>query len=162
MPVLYRKYRPQTFDAVVGQEHITRTLGAAIAAGRVAHAYLFSGPRGVGKTTTARLIAKAVNCESAGRSTLDAERQTNARQASSIKRQAIPCNACIRCEEITAGRCVDVVEIDAATYTKVEETRSEIIEKVRIAPAVAARKVYIIDEVHMLSTASFNALLKTL
>ncbi|MDO8463344.1 MAG: DNA polymerase III subunit gamma/tau [bacterium] len=148
MPVLYRKHRPQTFEDVVGQSHVTTTLVSAIAADRVAHAYLFSGPRGVGKTTTARLLAKAVNCE-AGRGT--------AREA-----QQVPCNACPRCIEITEGRCMDVMEIDAATYTGIDAVREHIIETARFAPSVAAKKVFIIDEVHMLSTSSFNALLKTI
>ncbi|MDO8425138.1 MAG: DNA polymerase III subunit gamma/tau [bacterium] len=161
MPVLYRKHRPQTFEDVVGQEHVTRTLVAAIAAGRVAHAYLFSGPRGVGKTTTARLLAKAVNCLAPRHSEERSDEETRAKHRSK-QTLPVPCNACIRCEEITAGRCMDVVEIDAASNTQVEKVREYIIEAVRIAPAVAAKKVYIIDEVHMLSTASFNALLKTL
>lgn len=146
MTVLYRKYRPQIFKDVVGQEHVTRTLAAAIAASRVAHAYLFSGPRGVGKTTTARLLAKAVNCEA----------------GATKKTDVIPCNACMRCKEITAARCVDVIEIDAASHTGVDNVREHIIETARIVPAVATKKVFIIDEVHMLSTSAFSALLKTL
>jgi len=171
MSVLYRKYRPQTFADVVGQGHVTRTIETAIASGRVAHAYLFSGPRGVGKTTTARLLAKAVNCER--RSASDARSHPEQLRAGrggsegsrSLQRAAasdIPCNACDLCTAITEGRCVDVVEIDAASHTQVEKVREEIIETVRIVPAVAARKVFIIDEVHMLSSASFNALLKTI
>ena len=144
MPVLSRHYRPQTFVDVVGQEQVTRTLVAAIRAGRVAQAYLFSGPRGVGKTTTARLLAKAVNCEGVASS------------------GDVPCNACDRCTEITEGRCLDVLEMDAASHTGVDHVREHIIETTRIAPAKARCRVFIIDEVHMLSTSAFNALLKTL
>ncbi|MDO8622024.1 MAG: DNA polymerase III subunit gamma/tau, partial [bacterium] len=152
MPVLYRKYRPQIFADVVGQAHITRTLSAAITNGRVAHAYLLAGPRGVGKTTTARLLAKAVNCESAKP------------QAASRKHKVIdvPCNACQTCTDITEGRCMDVVEIDAASHTGVDHVREHIVEAVRFAPIQAQRKVFIIDEVHMLSGGAFNALLKTI
>jgi len=138
---LYRRYRSQTFDELIGQEHVVRTLRNAIAEGRVAHAYLFTGPRGVGKTTVARLLAKAVNCTAP-----PAER---------------PCGVCESCRAIAEGRAVDVIEMDAASHTSVEDAR-EIIERVQFRPAVARTKVYIIDEVHMLSTAAFNALLKTL
>ncbi len=138
---LYRRYRSQTFDELIGQEHVVRTLRNAIAEGRVAHAYLFTGPRGVGKTTVARLLAKAVNCTAPL-----AER---------------PCGVCESCRAIAEGRAVDVIEMDAASHTSVEDAR-EIIERVQFRPAVAHTKVYIIDEVHMLSTAAFNALLKTL
>jgi DNA polymerase-3 subunit gamma/tau len=138
---LYRRYRSQTFDELIGQEHVVRTLRNAIAEGRVAHAYLFTGPRGVGKTTVARLLAKAVNCTAPL-----AER---------------PCGVCESCRAIAEGRAVDVIEMDAASHTSVEDAR-EIIERVQFRPAVARTKVYIIDEVHMLSTAAFNALLKTL
>ncbi len=138
---LYRRYRSQTFDELIGQEHVVRTLRNAIAEERVAHAYLFTGPRGVGKTTVARLLAKAVNCTAPA-----AER---------------PCGMCESCRSIAEGRAVDVIEMDAASHTSVEDAR-EIIERVQFRPAVARTKVYIIDEVHMLSTAAFNALLKTL
>ncbi|MCS6937910.1 MAG: DNA polymerase III subunit gamma/tau [Roseiflexaceae bacterium] len=138
---LYRRYRSQTFDELIGQEHVVRTLRNAIVEGRVAHAYLFTGPRGVGKTTVARLLAKAVNCT-----------------ASLTER---PCGMCESCRSIAEGRAVDVIEMDAASHTSVEDAR-EIIERVQFRPAVARTKVYIIDEVHMLSTAAFNALLKTL
>ncbi|MBO9364025.1 MAG: DNA polymerase III subunit gamma/tau [Roseiflexus sp.] len=138
---LYRRYRSQTFDELIGQEHVVRTLRNAITEGRVAHAYLFTGPRGVGKTTVARLLAKAVNCTAP-----PAER---------------PCGVCESCRAIAEGRAVDVIEMDAASHTSVEDAR-EIIERVQFRPAVARTKVYIIDEVHMLSTAAFNALLKTL
>jgi len=139
--VLARKYRPQTFDEVVGQEGVTTTLRNAIATGRVAHAYLFSGPRGVGKTTTARILAKALNC---------AKGPT-----------ASPCNSCQFCTSITGGDDLDVIEIDAASNTSVEDVRL-LRDNVRFAPARARYKVYIVDEVHMLSRSAFNAFLKTL
>ncbi len=141
---LYRKYRPTTFGAVAEQQHVVRTVSNQLASGKVAHAYLFAGPRGVGKTTIARLLAKALNCE--GRQPGEAE----------------PCNRCSVCLDANVGRFLDTVEIDAASQTKVEETRENIIENVRFAPTRGKFKVFIIDEVHMLSTSSFNALLKTL
>jgi DNA polymerase-3 subunit gamma/tau len=136
-----RRWRPQTFEDLVGQEHVSRTLANAIRAGRVAHAFLFTGVRGVGKTTAARVLAKALNCEKGPTPT--------------------PCNACTNCEEITAGRSVDVLEIDGASNTGVDDVR-EIIENVRYQAAKSRFKVYIVDEVHMLSNSAFNALLKTL
>ncbi|HTA21014.1 MAG TPA: DNA polymerase III subunit gamma/tau, partial [Polyangia bacterium] len=139
--VLARKYRPQRFADLVGQEHVARTLTNAIQQDRVHHAFLFTGARGVGKTSAARILAKALCCEKGP--------------------TAEPCGVCEQCQEIASGRSVDVIEIDAASNTKVEETKS-ILEGVRYAPVRARRKVYIIDEVHMLSTHSFNALLKTL
>ena len=139
---LYRKYRPQTFDAVVGQEHIERTLRNAVADGKVAHAYLFTGPRGTGKTTTARILAKALNCEQGPGSNPD--------------------GTCDQCIEIAEGRHPDVCELDAATRTGVDNVREEIIGRVLFAPTKGRYKVYIIDEVHMLSAAAFNALLKTI
>src|SRR5579862_94253 len=139
--VLARKYRPQRFADLVGQEHVARTLTNAIQQNRVHHAFLFTGARGVGKTSAARILAKALCCEKGP--------------------TAEPCGACEQCQEIAGGRSVDVVEIDAASNTKVEETKS-ILEGVRYAPARARMKVYIIDEEHMLSSHSFNALLKTL
>jgi DNA polymerase III subunit gamma/tau len=138
---LYRRYRSQTFDELIGQEHIVQTLRNALAEGRVAHAYLFTGPRGVGKTTVARLLAKAVNCTAA--------------------QELRPCGQCESCVATAEGRAVDVIEMDAASHTSVEDAR-EIIERVQFRPTTGTYKVYIIDEVHMLSTAAFNALLKTL
>jgi len=141
---LYRKYRPNTFAEVAEQGHVVRTVTNQLKDGKVAHAYLFAGPRGVGKTTIARLLAKALNCE--------------ARKEG----EAEPCGTCGSCLEMKQGRFMDLVEIDAASQSKVEETRENIIENVRFAPTRGRFKVFIIDEVHMLSTASFNAILKTL
>ena len=139
--VLARKWRPQTFDQVVGQEHVTRTLQNAIQSGRIAHAFLFTGPRGVGKTTIARLLAKALNCEDGP--------------------TPQPCNSCSNCTEISAGSSIDVLEIDGASHTGVDHVR-DITEGVQYRPAKSRFRVVIIDEVHMLSNQAFNALLKTL
>jgi DNA polymerase-3 subunit gamma/tau len=139
--VLARKYRPQVFDDMVGQDHLKKTLTNALASGRVAHAYLFCGPRGVGKTTAARILAKALNC---------------------VKGPTpVPCNVCGPCVEITEGRSLDVLEIDGASNRGINEVR-ELRENVRFAPTGGKSKVYIIDEVHMLTQEAFNALLKTL
>ena len=139
--VFARKYRPQTFDDVVGQEHITRTLKNAITQNRLAHAYLFVGPRGTGKTSTARILAKALCCVKAPTTE--------------------PCGVCDNCREIAAGTSLDVLEIDGASNNGVEQVR-ELRDNVRYAPTRGAYKIYIIDEVHMLTSAAFNALLKTL
>lgn len=141
---LYHKYRPQKFADVIGQDHIVQTLSRQIVTSTLAHAYLFSGSRGLGKTTLSRLLAKAINC-------------TNRTEGS-----AEPCNTCNMCEAITNGRSIDVIEIDAASNTGVDNVRENIIENVQFQPTQAKYKVFIIDEVHMLSTSSFNALLKTL
>ncbi|MCD6291472.1 MAG: DNA polymerase III subunit gamma/tau [Anaerolineae bacterium] len=138
---LYRKWRSQTFEEIVGQEHVTRTLQNALREGRLAHAYLFAGPRGTGKTSTARILAKAVNC-----------------LAEPEKR---PCNQCSICQAINEGRLLDLVEIDAASNTSVDDIR-DLRDKVGFRPNEARMKFYIIDEVHMLSNSAFNALLKTL
>jgi DNA polymerase-3 subunit gamma/tau len=139
--VLARKWRPQNFDEVVGQEHITRTLLNALHSGRIAHAFLFSGPRGSGKTTMARILAKALNCHAG--------------------KPGEPCGSCVACIEIAAGNCMDVLEIDAASNRGIDEIR-ELREKARYNPARDRNKIFIIDEVHMLTQEAFNALLKTL
>lgn len=135
------KYRPMTFEDVVGQEHVVRTLRHAIEAGRVANAYLFIGPRGIGKTTTSRIFAKALNCLS--------------------PKGVEPCGECVNCREIAAGHSLDVTELDAASHNKVEDVKP-IIESVQFKPASSNYKIFIIDECHMLSNAAWNALLKTL
>ena len=140
--VTARKWRPQEFDGVIGQEHVTTTLKNAIQAGQIAHAYLFAGPRGVGKTTTARILAKALNCVNGPTVT--------------------PCNACTFCHEIAEGRSVDVLEIDGASNNRVEQVRNHLLESVKYTPSKGKHKIYIIDEVHMLTKEAFNALLKTL
>jgi DNA polymerase-3 subunit gamma/tau len=139
--VLARKWRPQSFDDLVGQETVARTFKNALSSGKVVHAYLFSGPRGVGKTSTARILAKALNC----RQRTDSE----------------PCGKCESCKEITEGASIDVFEIDGASNNSVDAVR-ELRETVKYAPSAGKYKIYIIDEVHMLSTSAFNALLKTL
>ena len=142
--VLARKYRPQTFSELIGQDAMVRTLANAIERGRLAHAFLMTGVRGVGKTSTARLIAKALNCigpDGQGGATID------------------PCGRCEPCIAIAEGRHIDVIEMDAASHTGVDDVR-EIIEAVRYAAVSARYKIYIIDEVHMLSRNAFNALLK--
>jgi DNA polymerase III subunit gamma/tau len=138
---LYRRYRPQTFSAIVGQEHVTRTLRNAIASGQVAHAYLLAGVRGTGKTSIARLIAKAVNCPNA--------------------KDGEPCDRCETCVAIRDGRFLDLIEIDAASNRGIDEMR-DLRDKVRFAPSQGQYKVYVIDEAHQLTTEAFNALLKTL
>ena len=145
MESLYRKYRPQTFESMVGQKHIVSTLQNALTDGRMAHAYLFTGPRGTGKTTTARLLAKALMCEAGGGAAT-----------------AHPDGTCEQCQEIARGTHPDVYELDAASSTGVDNVRDEIINRVAFAPTQGRYKVYVIDEVHMLTTAAFNALLKTL
>jgi DNA polymerase-3 subunit gamma/tau len=139
--VLARKFRPQCFEEVVGQEHVVKTLKNAISQGRVAHAFLFAGPRGIGKTSVARILAKSLNCEKGPTPT--------------------PCGECANCKEITDGRSLDVREIDGASNRGIDEIR-ELRENVKFAPAASKYKVYIIDEVHMLTREAFNALLKTL
>ena len=150
MESLYRKYRPLTFESVVGQQHIVSTLKHAVAEGRLSHAYLFCGPRGTGKTTMARILAKSLLCEGS-----EAARATGASGC-------MPDGTCPECEAIAAGTHPDVYELDAASRTGVDNVREEIINSVSFAPVRGAYKVYIIDEVHMLTTAAFNALLKTL
>jgi len=144
MATLYRKYRPQNFEEVVGQNYIKLTLEHEIKSGKIAHAYLFCGPRAVGKTTLARVLAKAINCESRKENTAE------------------PCNKCQSCQEITQGKALDIIEIDAASHTGVDNVRENVIANARVAPSRAKYKVFIIDEVHMLSISAFNALLKVI
>jgi len=139
--VLARKWRPKKFAEMVGQEHVLKTLGHALDSGKVHHAFLFTGTRGVGKTTVARILAKSLNCETGV--------------------SANPCGICAACREIDEGRFIDLIEVDAASRTKVDDTR-ELLDNVQYAPTRGRYKVYLIDEVHMLSNSSFNALLKTL
>lgn len=138
---LYRKYRPQTFDDVVGQDHVVGTLSTAVASGTYSHSYLFSGPRGTGKTTVARILARAINCTGSGKKK--------------------PCMKCPTCVQFQSGVSLDLIEIDAASTRGIDDIR-DLREAVRFHPHTASKKVYIIDEVHMLTTPAFNALLKTL
>ena len=142
--MLYRKYRPQTFSQVVGQEHVVQTLKGALLTGRTGHAYLFSGPRGTGKTTIARIFAKALNC---------AERTQNP--------QNIPCNKCAACLAVNDGRSLDLIEIDAASNRGIEDIRN-LKDSALVAAPGGNYKIFIVDEVHMLTKDAFNALLKTL
>ena len=138
---LYRKYRPQTFDEVVGQLGVTQTLKTQLRTGRLSHAYLFTGSRGTGKTSCAKILAKAVNCLN--------------------PQDGNPCNTCAACRSIDAGSCMDVLEIDAASNNGVDNVR-DLRDDAIYTPSEVQRRVYIIDEVHMLSISAFNALLKTL
>ena len=140
---LYRKYRPQTFDELIGQAHVTTTLAREVAEGRVAHAYLFTGPRGTGKTTTARIIAKSLNCENR-------------------RPDGEPCNECASCAAITEGTSLDVLELDAASHNSVDDVRDIQLSVTTVASAPTSKRVFVLDEAHMLSKAAGNALLKTL
>src|SRR6187200_3301788 len=139
---LARKWRPQRFEDVIGQRGVVETLKNAIATGRLAHSFIFAGPRGVGKTTTARILARALNCDKGP--------------------TAEPCGTCDACREITEGRDIDVMEMDAATHTQIDNVREVIIQGLSIMPVRNRYKVFIIDEVHQLSSGSFNALLKSI
>jgi len=147
--VLYRKYRPQTFGEVIGQEHIVQTLTNSIKGNNISHAYLFSGPRGSGKTTIARLFAKAINCQ---------DRISNTQHPTSSYE---PCNKCSSCLEIMAGKSIDLIEIDAASHRGIDDVR-ELREGIKFAPVKSKYKIFIIDECHQLSKDAANALLKTL
>ncbi len=140
---LYRKYRPQTFDEIIGQGHVTTTLAREVAEGKVAHAYLFSGPRGTGKTTTARILAKALNCQNRGA-------------------DGTPCNVCLSCVSITDGTSLDVLELDAASHNSVDDIRDIKVSVTTVASSATSKRIFVLDEAHMLSKAAGNALLKTL
>ncbi len=147
--VLYRKYRPKSFSEIIGQEHIVQTLTNAISAGMISHAYLFSGPRGSGKTTIARLFAKAINCEN--------KKPARHNEGGNFE----PCNQCSICSEINQGKSLDLIEIDAASHRGIDEVR-ELKESIRFVPTKSKYKVYIIDESHQITKDAANALLKTL
>ncbi|MCX8009943.1 MAG: DNA polymerase III subunit gamma/tau, partial [Ignavibacteria bacterium] len=139
--VTARRWRPKIFEEVIGQEHITQTIVNSIKSGKIAHAFIFSGPRGIGKTSTARILAKSLNCPN--------------------QKNYNPCNECEICESISRGSNIDVIEIDGASNRRIDEIRT-LRESVKYAPSTTKYKIYIIDEVHMLTNESFNALLKTL
>ena len=153
--MLYRKYRPQTFAQVVGQDHVVKTLQGALETGRTGHAYLFCGPRGTGKTTMARILAKALNCEKY--EGIDERRRGN----TEASRLNVPCGVCASCQAITNGTSLDLIEIDAASQTGVDNIR-ELTDSAMVAASGGKHKIFLIDEVHMLSKSAFNALLKTL
>src|SRR3989344_7556994 len=171
----YRKYRPQTLKEIIGQQVIKQTLEKAFLSGRLSHAYLFCGPRGTGKTSTARILAKIVNCENqnvilkekaggvilVSDPALAGERIQNQDPGQARMTAEVPCNKCSSCISITDGSSLDLIEIDAASNRGIDDIR-ELRDTIKLAPSSSKKKVYIIDEVHMLTTEAFNALLKTL
>lgn len=163
--VFYRKYRPQNFEELIGQEHVKTTLLNAFKSGKLGHAYLFTGPRGSGKTSTARILAKIVNCEESRGKSRESSKETEEKSPRLLTLATsdleIPCNKCSSCISITDGSNLDLIEIDAASNRGIDDIR-ELREKIKLSPSSAKFKVYIIDEVHMLTTEAFNALLKTL
>ena len=177
MSTLYRKYRPARWAEVAGQNHIKVTLAFEAQTGRLAHAYLFSGPRGVGKTTVARIFAKAINCLALGADAIVADTKKNIivpresggpetalqpNGSASTDSFGEPCGSCSNCQVVTRGSTMDIIEIDAASNRGIDNVRDNIIESARFAPGSLKFKVFVIDEVHMLTTEAFNALLKTL
>src|SRR3989338_1878503 len=164
MTVFYRKYRPQKFTDIVGQDHTVKTLLAQLTSGNIGHDYLFAGPKGTGKTSTARIFAKAVNCQGIGSSKLGSSKKPKnytLNPKNLVTKYGEPCNKCISCLSITDGSNLDLIEIDAASNRLIDDVR-DLREKIKLAPVSARYKVYIVDEVHMLVEEAFNALLKTL
>lgn len=155
--MLYRKHRPQTFEEIVGQEHVVKSLRGALESGRIGHAYLFTGSRGTGKTTLARVFAKALNCQNYAKLSADFASAAGGKQLS----KNIPCNKCVSCQAINNGTSLALIEIDAASQTGVDNIR-EITDSASISAIGGPRKIFLIDEAHMLSKPAFNALLKTL
>ena len=160
--VFYRKYRPQKFAEIIGQDHVVETLLGQLTSGKIAHGYLFSGPKGTGKTSAARILAKAVNCKVySSQSTVHSKEKSVNREQLTVNKFGEPCNKCTSCLAITDGSALDLIEIDAASNRNIDDIR-DLREKIKLVPVSSRFKVYIIDEVHMLTREAFNALLKTL